>query len=68
MTLATQLRGGSSVLMARVDATEAVRLIEDQQVTCFASFAPILGAILDQAQAQGASLGALCAVTGLEAA
>lgn len=67
MTLASQISGGASVLMARFDATDAVQLIEGQQVTCFTSFAPILGAILDQAQAQGASLGALRTVIGLEA-
>jgi len=68
MTLATQVSGGSTVLMSRFDASEAVQHIDGHGVTCFTSFAPILGTLLDHAQAKGASLGSLRVVTGLESA
>lgn len=66
LTLAVQLSGGASVLMPRFDAAAAARTIASSRVSCFASFAPILGAILDAAEAGGHDLGSLRAVTGLE--
>jgi acyl-CoA synthetase (AMP-forming)/AMP-acid ligase II len=66
LTLAVQLAGGASVLMPRFDADAAARTIASSRVSCFASFSPILGAILDAAEAGGHDLGSLRAVTGLE--
>lgn len=66
LALAVQLAGGASVLVPRFDPAAAARTIATARVSCFASFAPILGAILDAAEAAGADLSSLRAVTGLE--
>ena len=66
LALAAQLAGGATVLMERFDATSAVEAIERWKVGFFATFAPILGSVLDAAQASGSTLASLRAVTGLE--
>jgi acyl-CoA synthetase (AMP-forming)/AMP-acid ligase II len=66
LALAVQCVGGASVLMPRFDAREAVRAIDTEGVSCFASFAPLLSSILDAAQAAGSPLASLRHVTGLE--
>lgn len=68
LTMAVQVAGGASVLMPRFDAAAAARTIASHRVSCFASFAPILGGILDAAQTGGDDLGSLRAVMGLEPA
>lgn len=65
LTLAGQLAGGASILMPRFDAEAAAREMAFSRVTYFASFSPILEAILDAA-AHGHDLGSLRVVTGLE--
>jgi len=64
--LAVQQAGGSTVLSVRFDAAAAARQIAEHRVTVFAEFAPMLGSVLDQAQAGGADLSSLRAVTGLD--
>lgn len=65
--LAALQAGGSTVLSVRFDAAAAARQIAEHRVTVLASFAPMLAAILDAAQAGGDDLSSLRAVTGLEA-
>lgn len=67
LSLAVQQVGGASVLMERFDALAAARAIEASRISCFTSFAPILGSVLDAAEAAGTSLASLRALTGLEA-
>mgnify|MGYP001252709600 FL=1 len=65
--LAVLQAGGCTVLSVRFDAAAAARQIAEHRVTVLASFAPMLAAILDAAQAGGNDLSSLRAVTGLEA-
>jgi acyl-CoA synthetase (AMP-forming)/AMP-acid ligase II len=65
--LAVLQAGGSTVLSVRFDPVAAARQIAEHRVSVLASFAPMLGAILDAAQAGGDDLSSLRAVTGLEA-
>lgn len=67
LTLVANAAGGATVLMSRFDAEAAIGLIETERATFFASFPPILGAILDRvAERGGADLSSLRVVTGLE--
>ncbi len=66
LSLGVQVVGGTSVLMSRFDASAAARVIDEYGVSCFASFSPILTGILDAADAQGAGLGSLRALTGAD--
>lgn len=59
--------GARNVLQAKFDATEAVHLIDEHELTYFATFPPMLGAILDAAEATGSSLPSLRWVSGLDA-
>lgn len=65
LAIAAQVAGAANVIMPRFDATEAVRLIYEEQVSFFASFSPMLGAILDAAK-DADELTSLRAVCGLE--
>lgn len=66
LALAVQAVGGASVLLPRFDAAQAAGAIDGHDVTLCATFAPMLGAILDAADAAGGSLRSLRVLTGLE--
>jgi len=66
--LASQLSGGSSVIVARFDPAECARIIEVEKATAFAEFAPMLMNLLDKAAETGRSLSSLRAVLGLDTA
>lgn len=67
LSLAAQLAGGATVLCDRFDAAQAVWAIEREHVTLFATFPPMLGALLDAAAASRITLSSVRAVMGLEA-
>ena len=58
--------GGASVLLPRFDPAAAVAAVDQHRVTVCATFAPMLGAMLDAALTHGASLGSLRICMGLE--
>ncbi|HEY0328441.1 MAG TPA: AMP-binding protein [Rhodopseudomonas sp.] len=64
LMLTAQQAGGVNVIAAKFDAAEAARGIAAEQVTLLATFAPMLGAILEHAS--GDQLRSLRAVTGLD--
>jgi long-chain acyl-CoA synthetase len=64
LMLTVQQAGGASVIAAKFDAAQAARDIAAEKVTVMSEFAPMLGGILDQAQA--GQLSSLRAVTGLD--
>lgn len=69
LALAVQAAGGASVLLPRFDAAEAVRAIDTHGVSVCATFAPMLGAMLDAADTDAATPAALTSLrvlTGLE--
>ena len=59
--------GAASVVVARFDAEEAVRLIDAHRVTHLSDFPPVLSSILDAAKKLGSRLGSLRHVSGLDA-
>src|SRR2546430_5148111 len=59
--------GGASVLVARYDAEEAVRLIDAHRITHLSDFPPVLVNLLDAAQKLGSKLPSLKHVSGLDA-
>ena len=59
--------GGASVVVARYDAEEAVRLIDAHRVTHVSDFPPVLTTLLDAAQKLGSKLTSLTHVSGLDA-
>jgi acyl-CoA synthetase (AMP-forming)/AMP-acid ligase II len=61
------LAGGASVLVARYDAEEAVRLIDRHRVTHVSDFPPVLTTLLDAAEKLGSRLPSLRYVSGLDA-
>ena len=63
---ATMHAGGANVLTARFDAAQAVQLVDAHNVTYLTSFPPVLGSILDAAEAAGSRLPSLKHVVGLE--
>jgi acyl-CoA synthetase (AMP-forming)/AMP-acid ligase II len=65
--LAHMQAGGASVLMARYDAEEAVRLIDRHRVTHVSDFPPVLSTLLDAAEKLGSRLPSLRDVAGLDA-
>ncbi|PCI28898.1 MAG: AMP-dependent synthetase [SAR324 cluster bacterium] len=64
--MTTFVSGGINVLMPRFDAAKAVTLIDQEKLTYFGSFPPLLGGILDQAKEQGSQLTSLKLVFGIE--
>ena len=58
--------GGASVLVARFDAEEAVRLIDAHRVTHLSDFPPVLSSVLDAAEKLGSTLSSLKYVSGLD--
>jgi acyl-CoA synthetase (AMP-forming)/AMP-acid ligase II len=65
--LAHMHAGGASVLVARYDAEEAVRLIDAHRITHVSDFPPVLVNLLDAAQKLGSKLPSLRHVSGLDA-
>jgi acyl-CoA synthetase (AMP-forming)/AMP-acid ligase II len=59
--------GGASVLVARFDGDEAVRLIDAHRITHLSDFPPVLATVLDAAQKLGSALSSLKHVSGLDA-
>ena len=57
--------GAVNTNMSRFDAGQAAQLIQDQKVTFFFDFPPILGAILTAAEENGRDLSSLKSVIGL---
>jgi len=68
LSLALLASGGACVLMPRFDPSTAAQAIEAHQITICSTFAPMLGALLDAAEANGASLASLRICMGLEPA
>ncbi len=68
LALALLGAGGACVLLPRFDPAAAVAAVERDRVTVCATFAPMLGAMLDAAAASGASLASLRIAMGLEPA
>ncbi|MDO9433912.1 AMP-binding protein [Hydrogenophaga sp.] len=66
LSLALLAAGGASVLLPRFDPAAAVAAVDLHNVTVSATFAPMLGAMLDAAQASGATLASLRIGMGLE--
>ena len=65
--LAHMHAGAASVVVARYDAEEAVRLIDRHRVTHVSDFPPVLSTLLDAAEKLGSRLPSLRDVAGLEA-
>lgn len=63
---ATFVSGGTTVLLPAFDPATAVAAIDAHKLTYFGSFPPILGRILDAAQASDSRLPSLRAVYGLD--
>ena len=63
---ATFISGGKNVLIKQFDEKEAVRLIEAERLTYFASVQPILERVLDSAKETGSVLKSLQVVYGLD--
>jgi acyl-CoA synthetase (AMP-forming)/AMP-acid ligase II len=59
--------GGASVIVARYDAEEAVRLIDRHRITHVSDFPPVLSTLLDAAEKLGSALPSLRHVSGLDA-
>lgn len=68
LSLALLNAGGACVLLPRFDPAAAAAAVDNHGITVCATFAPMLGAMLDAAQASGASLASLRACMGMEAA
>jgi len=66
LSLAMLAAGGACVLLPRFDPDAAIAAIDEHQITVCATFAPMLGAMLDAAQNHGSSLPSLRICTGLE--
>lgn len=66
LSLAMLAAGGACVLLPRFDPTAAVKAVQEHRATVSATFAPMLGAMLDAAQDSGASLASLRIGMGLE--
>jgi acyl-CoA synthetase (AMP-forming)/AMP-acid ligase II len=66
LALATQAAGGASVLLPRWDPAAAVQAVDAHGVSLAATFAPMLGGLLDAAEATGSALASLRVLTGLE--
>lgn len=66
LALAAAQAGGASAILRRFDAAAAARAIEQENVSVLCEFAPILGQILDAAEASGTSLASLRAAWGLD--
>ncbi|MCG8568218.1 MAG: AMP-binding protein [Desulfobacterales bacterium] len=59
--------GGKNILVEKFDPPRCLDLIQDQQVTLFGSFPPILSTLMDAAQEKEALLSSLSIVAGIDA-
>ena len=66
LTMATQLAGGSSVVMPKYDVDQAVELIDRHKVSLFAEFAPMLDGLLSACAPQSERLASIRHVCGLD--
>lgn len=66
LSLALLAAGGACLLLPRFDPAAAVAAMEQHRVSVCATFAPMLGALLDAAEVRGARLASLRICTGLE--
>jgi acyl-CoA synthetase (AMP-forming)/AMP-acid ligase II len=66
LTLATQLAGGSTVVMPKFDAKQASTLIDLHKVTLLAEFAPMLEGLLSASADPPAQLASIRHVCGLD--
>ena len=66
LSLALLAAGGACVLLARFDPDEAAAAVDQHRISVCATFAPMLGALLDAAEARGTALASLRICTGLE--
>lgn len=66
LALAVQAAGGASVLLPRWDPAAAVQAVDAHGVTLAVTFAPMLGGLLDAAEAADSPLASLRVLTGLE--
>jgi acyl-CoA synthetase (AMP-forming)/AMP-acid ligase II len=67
MTMAHLHAGGASVVVARFEPEEAVRLIDRHRITHVSDFPPVLASLLDAAEKLGSALPSLAHVSGLDA-
>ena len=67
LMLAAQMAGAATLLLPRFDAQAVVAHIDNDGGSLIGSFAPMLGALLDAATAQGSALPTLRVVTGIDA-
>ncbi|MDD5475349.1 MAG: AMP-binding protein, partial [Syntrophales bacterium] len=58
--------GGKNVIMERFEAPEALRLLEEEKVTIFGSFAPMLKMLLQEQDGVPRSLTSLRSIGGIE--
>ncbi|OGL17775.1 MAG: AMP-dependent synthetase [Candidatus Rokubacteria bacterium RIFCSPLOWO2_12_FULL_71_19] len=65
--LAVQQAGGATVVLPRFDPEAALRHIQQDRVTVFGEFPPMLGTLLEHAEKGGHDLSSLRAVAGLDA-
>jgi acyl-CoA synthetase (AMP-forming)/AMP-acid ligase II len=66
MLLTAQHAGGASVILPKFDAQTAVTWVENERVTMFSEFAPMLASLLDAAEGKLNALASLRIVTGLD--
>lgn len=64
--LSVMQAGGLNIIIPRFDADLAIKHIQDDRVTIFSEFAPMLAAILDKAREGNCDLSSLRIVTGLD--
>lgn len=64
--LAAQQAGGATLLLARFDPPSLVNHIDEDGGSLIGTFAPMLGALLDAAAAQGSALDNLRVVSGID--
>ena len=64
--LAVQQAGGATVVLPRFDPDAALRHIQQDKVTVFAAFPPMLGTLLEHAAKGGHDLSSLRALAGLD--
>lgn len=65
--LGTLMAGGKNVIVEKFTPHQSLDLIQEQNVTIFGSFPPILTTLLEQIEKEHYDLSSLRAVTGLEA-
>lgn len=66
MTMAVMHRAGKNVIATRFDPEQALALIEQERVTAFGSFAPMLKMLLDKQAHKPADLSSIRSIGGLE--